>query len=205
MTTYFITGTDTDAGKTYASGQIIEYLLSQGKTVCYFKSVQSGKPSDTDYISRYLSDSDIYNCYSFDEPAPPHRLAQAAGIRLSLEKIEEAYLRLTQKSYDYILVEGAGGAATPLDGEFTFADIALRLNIPTIIVARGGLGTINHSIVTHHYLRSKCVTVKGFIINNVSDTPIETVKSNAADIGYYTKSDILAIIEYNQKLTGIKL
>ncbi len=205
MKGYFITGTDTDIGKTYVSGLLIRSLLGKKKKVAYFKPVQSGTPSDTDYISRYLPAEHIYSIWSFDRAEPPHRLAKLTKIKLSLNEIAEQYQLIKKLGYDYIIVEGAGGAATPLNDKEVMADIAASLKIPAIVVARGGLGVINHSIVTHDYLINKGIKVKGFIINNSDKTDIATVRANADDIVHYTKSRILAIIDYDQTLTDVVL
>lgn len=205
MKGYFITGTDTDIGKTYVSGLLIRSLLGKKKKVAYFKPVQSGTPSDTDYISRYLPTEHIYNIWSFDKAEPPHRLAKLTKIKLSLNEIAEQYQLIKKLGYDYIIVEGAGGAATPLNDKDMIADIALGLKVPAIVVARGGLGAINHSIITHQYLINKGVKVKGFIINNSDKTDTAIVRANADDIVHYTKSRILAIIDYDQTLTDVVL
>lgn len=200
MKGYFITGTDTDIGKTYVSRLIVRSLLTQGKKVAYFKPVQSGTPSDTDYISRYLAPEHIYSIWSFDKPEPPHRLAKAAKIKLSTDDIAEEYQSIKKHGYDYIIVEGAGGVATPLNHKETMADIAASLKIPAIIVTRGGLGTINHSIITHNYLINKGVRIKGFVVNNVNRVDAAVIKANADDMAHYTKSKVLAIIDYDQDL-----
>lgn len=205
MKGYFITGTDTDIGKTYVSGVLVRSLLGKKKKVAYFKPVQSGTPSDTDYVSRYLPAEHIYSIWSFDMAEPPHRLAKLTKIKLSLNEITEQYQLIKKLGYDYIIVEGAGGAATPLNDKDMMADIALGLKVPAIVVARGGLGVINHSVITHDYLINKGVKVKGFIVNNADKTDIATVRANADDIEHYTKSRILAIIDYDQTLTDVVL
>ncbi len=205
MKGYFITGTDTDIGKTYVSGLLIRSLLGKKKKVAYFKPVQSGIPSDTDYISRYLSSEHIYSIWSFDRAEPPHRLAKFTKIKLSLNEITEQYQLIKKLGYDYIIVEGAGGTATPLNDKEVMADIASSLKIPAIVVARGGLGTINHSIVTHDYLINQGVKVKGFIVNNMDKADTATVQANADDIRHYTKAPVLAIIGHGKILTDIKL
>lgn len=205
MKGYYITGTDTDIGKTYVSGLIIRSLLDKKKKAVYFKPVQSGTPSDTDYISRYLPPEHIYSIWSFGQPEPPHRLAKAAKIKLSINDIAEEYQSIKKHGYDYIIVEGAGGAATPLNHKETMADIAVSLKLPAIIVTRGGLGTINHSIITYQYLINKGVRIKGFIVNNVNRVGAAIVKANADDMAHYTKSKVLAIIDYDQDLTDIDL
>lgn len=205
MKGYFITGTDTDIGKTYVSGVLVRSLLGKKKKVAYFKPVQSGTPSDTDYISRHLPTEHIYNIWSFDMAEPPHRLAKLTKIKLSLNEIVEQYQLIKKLGYDYIIVEGAGGAATPLNDKDMMADIALGLKVPAIVVARGGLGVINHSVITHDYLINKGVKVKGFIVNNADKTDAAMVRANADDIAHYTKSRILAIIDYDQTLTDVVL
>lgn len=179
----FILGTDTDVGKTFVSAAVVYGLMQSGKSVAYYKPVQSGilqedgTPAftDTDFIGEVtgLSQSKVQCTYGFKNPVSPHLAAEQEGIVIDKARLLSTYEALKNAS-DYIIVEGAGGIAVPLvRGEFTVCDLIKELAIPALLVARAGVGTINHTLLTVAYARHKGVDIKGIIINHYTGKPHE--------------------------------
>jgi dethiobiotin synthetase len=107
---------------------------------------------------------DLINPVCFREPLAPSVAAKIEGRKVDLAVLDEAYASLLRR-HDVVLIEGIGGLLVPLEGRFSVADLALRWNVPILIVARPGLGTINHTALTISYARSKGLRIIGFIMN----------------------------------------
>jgi len=105
--------------------------------------------------------------YCFKPACSPHLAAKLAGTRISLKRIEIAYRRLSRK-YDGIIVEGAGGVLVPLNAKETMLDLMVRLQLPVLLVARPGLGTINHTLLSLRVLAEAKLKVLGVVLNQTS-------------------------------------
>lgn len=170
MNGFFITGTDTDVGKTAVTGALAR-ILSGRLHVGVFKPVQTGvmdlSVSDAAYLykaSGYPGPFEDTFAYSFPDPVAPRLAAEHAHITISREIIREKYEHVRDRS-EFVLVEGAGGLMVPVADKVLMADIAIECNLPLIIIARPDLGTINHTLLTAHVARSLGISVRGVIIN----------------------------------------
>jgi len=170
MKGFFITGTDTEIGKTAVTAGLARYVSSRYQ-VGIFKPVQSGVTdlfeSDASYLSRaigYPGPCEDSYAYSFTEPLSPIQAAEYAHEFISLDKILDIYERVRKRS-EFVLVEGAGGLMVPVAENLLMADIAIKCNLPLLIIARPDLGTINHVLLTVHTARSLGIRVRGVIIN----------------------------------------
>lgn len=166
---YFITGTDTGVGKTVASAVLGVLLQKSGLKVAYLKPVQCGG-ADTKVVKRILDLPEPLvelNPYFLQEPLSPHLALSRAGIKFSRPKILAA-LNALQDRYDVVLVEGAGGLMVPIDRDYLMVDLARDVGAPVVVVARLGLGTINHTLLTVEQARMKGLDVAGVIFNSVS-------------------------------------
>jgi len=159
---YFVTGTDTGVGKTRVTCALA--TASYGKRVIAAKPIESGGGDDADRIARAAGHPPIC-LYRFAEPIAPGVAAEAAGVGFDFDAIRRA---LAEHSHDVMLVEGAGGLLCPLGGLQTMADLAAYLELPLLIVARSGLGTINHTLLTISEARRRRLAVAGVILNEVS-------------------------------------
>ncbi len=119
---------------------------------------------------------DLQVPYRFDYPASPHLAAELAGRKIDPELLVAAYENLKGR-YDVLLVEGVGGVLVPLRRELLLADLVARLKIPTLLVARSGLGTLNHTLLSLEALRSREIPVLGVLF---TDGP-EEAEDIAAD------------------------
>lgn len=160
MSGYFITGTDTDVGKSVASAWALLHLRGN-----YWKPLQSGMSegkTDTQNIKDYTSLEDerfFPSRHEFKAPLSPDQAAAIEGISIHLTDFELPNSDLP------LVVEGAGGVMVPLNRRHMMIDLMLHFRLPVIVVARSGLGTINHTLLTLQALRLAYVPVAGVILN----------------------------------------
>ncbi|MBU7314704.1 dethiobiotin synthase [Paenibacillus oleatilyticus] len=170
----FVTGTDTGVGKTVITAAIAAALRSEGQNVGVWKPVQSGGllgKGITD-AERLLRGTDISDHpeqvapFTFAAPLAPALAAVHAGVNLTMAGLLAAGEPLAER-YDALLIEGAGGAAVPLTSDALVADLIAELGVPALIVARCGLGTVNHTLLTAAVLRQRGIPVAGVVMNEV--------------------------------------
>jgi dethiobiotin synthetase len=176
----FITGTDTGVGKSIASAAIALLLQRQGRSVGVMKPVTSGcleldgrlVSQDAELLGFAAGITLTPDCtpYLFRAPVAPSIAASQEGARIDFGVIRDAYLRLAAQ-YDYLIVEGAGGLMVPLAGGLLMSDLAAHLGLPVAVVARPGLGTVNHTLLTTFSARNLGLEVKGVIINQYPEFP----------------------------------
>jgi dethiobiotin synthetase len=157
----FVTGTDTGVGKTLVSA-----TLMLGLGACYWKPIQSGslEGTDTDWIRDRtgLPEDRFYpEAYCLEAPLSPHTAAARQGVRIDLEAIGPPRRSDTGR----LIIEGAGGLLVPLNERQTMADLIIRLGAPVLLVARSGLGTINHTLLSLEKLGRMGVDIWGVVMN----------------------------------------
>ncbi len=174
----FVCGTDTDVGKTFVTSALIRSLVRKGVRAGGFKPCESGCRKKRGRLvggdSVQLKEAgqmpeslDLINPYQFQEALAPGVAAQRAKIKISFSKIKKSLQQLA-KNYDLLFVEGAGGLLVPISGRKTNLDLIRFLNLPVLLVARLGLGTINHTLLTLDCLKKNKVPVLGVILNQTS-------------------------------------
>jgi dethiobiotin synthetase len=151
MTRIVVTGTDTDIGKT-----VFAAALTVALGAAYWKPIQSGLIDGTDgeTVKRLGVAGVPPEAYRLTEPLSPHRAAELDGVA-----IDPA--RLVPPAVDPLVIEGAGGVLVPVTRDLLFADLFARWALPVVLVARTGLGTINHSLLSIEALRTRGVAVLG--------------------------------------------
>ena len=162
--TIFITGTDTGVGKTVASVVLGMLLQGRGLNVGIMKPVQCAG-DDAQFLKRVLKIKDdirLINPFFAPEGLSPHLAFRRSRIKFDKRRIQEG-LKALQTRHDIVLVEGAGGLMVPLNDEYTTADMIVDLKVPVIIVARLGLGTINHSLLTINEAKRRKLNILGLI------------------------------------------
>ena len=188
---FFITGTDTGAGKTWATIALMRYFKNKGLSVVGMKPVAAGcvwqdgqlKNADAmlmqEHATRALDYKQI-NPYAFEMPVSPHIAAKNNPVQLDV--IAKAFCDLEDKA-DVILVEGAGGWLAPLNNECDIADLAKVLQIPVIMVVAIRLGCINHARLTFNAIQTAGVQCAGWLALCVDpemqkqDENVETIKN----------------------------
>lgn len=171
----FITGTDTNVGKTIVTATLARVLRDQGVNVGIMKPVTSGcVERDGTLVSEDAELLAWAAGVNIEEDSVPYRLrapiapsvaAERENVRIGFPVITEAFESLLSK-HDFVLVEGAGGLMVPLSGGLMVADLVLAMKIPLLVVARPNLGTINHTVLTCFAAKQLGIDVRGTIINS---------------------------------------
>lgn len=208
MSGIFITGTDTDVGKTAISAglagalRLMEYSVGVMKPVQSGAAIRNGKLYSQDAellkMAADTQDEDELICpVLLREALAPGIAAEMEGKSIDLDLILKSYRELRRR-HDIVIVEGAGGIAVPVKDRFLVSDLILLLGLPVIIVARPGLGTINHTVLTIEYARKCGIHVIGMIISNYHGGLAE--ETNPGIISSLTSIPILGIIPNDPKI-----
>lgn len=160
MTGYFVTGTDTNVGKT-----VLSALLVAALDAVYWKPVQTGASEGTDReaVRRWAEAADErlpFERYRFDPPVSPHLASRDAGIRIALDAFELPGAPVGRRW----IVEGAGGVMVPLNERDLMRDLMRQIGFPVIVAARTALGTINHTLLTLAALREARLPICGVVL-----------------------------------------
>jgi dethiobiotin synthetase len=200
----FITGTDTGVGKSVVAGAIAAWFRRQGRRVGVLKPVATGcerrreglVSTDAEFLA-HCADArhplDLICPQRYAEPLAPSVAAERAGQPVDWSAVRRS-IELICRDSDVLIVEGVGGVMVPLDERHTVLDLASWLGLPAVVVARAGLGTINHTLLTLHALR-QVATVAGVVINRY---PAETAgvaeETNPRMIDKWGRHPVLCIV-----------
>jgi dethiobiotin synthetase len=171
----FITGTDTGVGKTYVACGLAKTLRKKGIDVGVMKPAETGcrlhagrlVPRDALSLIRSAGVQDslsLVNSYRFRKPLAPAVAAECEGKKIDPKRIYRAFQTLSRR-HDIMIVEGAGGILVPLSSQYAYLDLAKKLGLPVLIVARPCLGTINHTLLTIAALKARKIAIAGIAIN----------------------------------------
>jgi dethiobiotin synthetase len=198
----FITGTDTNVGKTWVAAGLTAALRQRGVKAVYFKPIQSGCPQEegrlipTDArLARTLAGLDepleVLTPICLRLPLAPGVAAAQAGVEVDPGRIAAGLKGLAAR-YEFLVVEGAGGLYVPLIGtHFLVLDLIRWLNLPLAVVAKSGLGTINHTVLTVKAAQAAGIEVAGVILNRYPERPGLAAETNPGVIAALTGVDIL--------------
>ncbi len=196
----FITGTDTDVGKTMVS-LLIMHALSLRQAV-YLKPIQTGcnhpdRDSDPAFIHAHLPQGlpqgmKPAQCIHICRPAPKAPLF--TGSPISMEPIVE-FVSTQAQNHEFVVVEGAGGIFVPINQHQTMLDLALALNAQVLVVGRAGLGTINHTLLTLAQLKNHQLPCLGVILMDPANTvSMEERRENAQAITLFSRYPVHGVI-----------
>jgi dethiobiotin synthase len=190
---FFVTGTDTNVGKTVVSAWLVAKL-----NACYWKPVQAGTRPETDSaIVRRLAgvpaERILPEAYVLPEPIAPHEAARRSGITIDMAKL------VPPACGRPLVVEGAGGLMVPLTDDAYVIDLATELHLPVVLVSRSTLGTINHTLLSLEAIRRRGLPLAGVVING-PETP-----HNRAAIERYGQAAIIAEIPWLDQVTAATL
>jgi len=160
----FIAGTGTGVGKSYTSAFFLSFLKGTKAKLLYYKPIQCGLPSDVAFIKRKTKHKYTASSYNLKTPSSPHFALAKERVKFEKKTIKN-FLTQAKKQYDFIVVEGAGGVRVPITHDFDMADLAKLSGFPVLLVAYPGLGTINHTLLSIDYLKSKNIKILGFIFS----------------------------------------
>ncbi len=155
----FVTGTDTDVGKTVTSAWIC-----RNSSALYWKPIQTGDDSDTETVVRFSPKTRVIpNAYHLKAPLSAYDAARLEGVNIDVNKIVE------QCPQSNTVIEGAGGALVPITDSVMMADLMARLNVKALIVAKSQLGFLNHIFLTIEALRARSVSILGIVLNGETE------------------------------------
>lgn len=194
----FITGTDTDVGKTVLTAGLAALLKSRDEPFCVFKPIQTGSPDaahpeDPDQVKKLVGDNvETFCSYCFSEPVAPY--AADVGRTIQPRKILQDFKTL-QAQHTTVLVEGAGGVRVPIARRFDMLDLVRMLQLPVVVVARPHLGTINHTLLTVETLLRQRLEVKGVVISGWNpDDPDPSVKTLLDTLENFLPVPVLGVV-----------
>ncbi len=200
----FVTATDTGVGKTIIASAIARTLHQRGKRVAVLKPAASGcyhsreawVSEDAEMLAA-ASDThhplDLICPNRFEEPLAPAVAARRARGEMDYAAIDRS-VQIMSRDADCFVVEGVGGVLVPMDDRYVLRDLIVAFGVPAIIVARAGLGTINHTLLTIESLRSVGVEVLGVVINQYpADNASVAEETNPREIERISRVPILCI------------
>ncbi len=193
---FFVTGIDTDAGKTFATGMIAKMLHQQNKSVITQKLAQTGCTEiSSDIVDHrrlmgvelFAEDADGTTCpFLFSFPCSPHLAAQIDGKDIDVQTIDNSTKKLLN-TFDIVLIEGAGGLYVPINQSLFTIDFIKERNYSLILVSSAKLGSINHTLLSLEACKKKAINVIGVIYNHYPQTPEVIFNDSRAIIKDYTK------------------
>lgn len=207
---FFITGTDTDIGKTIITAGIACILKQQGYKTAVYKPVQSGAQKtkdglispDLEFVKKISTNITLKSTYNLEAPIAPSVAAEIEKVEILPEKILKDFKSL-KRDHNFVIVEGAGGILVPIYKNFLIRDLIKLLDLPLIIVSRPSLGTINHTLLTIEAAKAKNIEILGIIISNypehTKDIAIKTAPKVITEIGGV---EILGIIPHIQNFNS---
>ena len=174
----FISGIDTDAGKTYITGKLALKYMQEGKSVITQKFIQTGNTDQSEDILKHrelmgtgLLPEDVDHTTApiiFTYPASAQLAAKIDGRDIDLKLIEESTAKLSSL-YDVVLIEGAGGLMVPITDDYFTIDYVASHNLPLVLVTNGVLGSINHTILSLEAIKSRDINLKAVVYNTYFD------------------------------------
>lgn len=190
---FFVTGTDTDVGKTTLATTLALGLRATERTVAPMKPVQTGCTDGEAPDLRFVLNA-LYQPlrremlpYAFDPPCSPHLAAALAGQTIDLSVIRDAFAAL-RSTHDAVVVEGAGGVLVPLNSEATMLDLMEDLALPVVLATRPNLGTLNHTLLTLQAIRAGGLHVAGFV----------TVDTKPAEWTFIEEDNLKTLIQWGE-------
>jgi dethiobiotin synthetase len=179
----FVTGTDTEVGKSVVAAAVCAALAARGERVAAFKPVVTGlddQPGEFGHDHELLAS--VANArqapeevapYRFGPPLSPHFASELGG-----ERIEPAELLEAARAHELLVCEGVGGLLVPITTGYLVRDLALDLELPVVVAARTGLGTINHTLLTVEAARTAGLSVAGVVMTPWPTEPAQMERSN---------------------------
>lgn len=209
---YFVVGTDTSVGKTYIASALIQHFVKGGFKTIGMKPIASGCEvaqsgewqnqlvnEDVEALSmasNVQAPMDLINPYRFALAIAPHIASEQMGMEMDCNVVTQAYGELT-KLADRVVVEGAGGFFVPLNQHETLADLAVKLNIPIILVVGMRLGCINHALLTVEAIKARGLKLAGWVANQV-DPEMPVFAENLASLHQRIAAPCLSVVGWQQ-------
>ena len=213
MKSFFITGTDTDVGKTYVTAGLVAAIHKNGVNVGIMKPFAAGIPQKISYKSKDVQilaeaahvndDETVINPYFFPIPASPYTASKNLGIEVDVGIVLNSFKKL-KTIHDVLLVEGMGGIMTPILDDYFITNLIKDMNLETIVICGSRIGTVNHTIMTCKMCKDSGIKIRGLIINNLDKQgyPINELKR---DLESLTKISVIGSIPFIQDFSIDKI
>lgn len=206
----FVTGTDTDVGKTLVSAALLRALRDLGIAAVGMKPIAAGATrigetwvnGDVTLLraaSGIEAPAQWVNPYLFRDPIAPHIAAERKGVRIEIPRIVDAYAHLADLA-DWVVVEGAGGFRIPLDDRRDSADLAVALGLPVLLVVGLRLGCLNHALLTAEAIAARGLSLAGWIGNRL-DPDMAAFEDNLASLEQRLPAPCLAVLPWLPEAT----
>ena len=197
-----VTGTDTEVGKTAVTAALAAAYAGQGRSVCVVKPVQTGVArdgaGDLQEVSRLAGPLPTVEPARLPDPLAPDLAARVAGIRLPSLEEQAGVISEAASRHDRVLVEGAGGVTVRLGEGWSLLDlgglVGRTLRVVVVVVARPGLGTLNHSLLTVQALRAAGLAVRGLVLGSWPADPGLTERLNREELPGLTGTPVLGAV-----------
>lgn len=208
MRHFFVTGTDTDVGKTYVTAQLLRHGRGRGLSTLGLKPVAAG----CDRIQGELCNGDAlllqensscalpyaqHNPVALQPPIAPHIAAQQAGVALNLAVLNRWYADVRQTPADLVLVEGAGGWRLPLNQSEYLPQFVQQHALPVILVVGMKLGCLNHSLLTAEAIQADGLPLAGWVANQI-DPRMAHYAENLAFLRQHLPAPCLGVVGYGE-------
>ncbi len=212
MAGFFVTGTDTEVGKTYVTVQLIRCLVANGYRTVGMKPIasgglsgQDGRPVNEDVLqhanaANVAAPLEWRNPYAFSDPVSPHLAAARANTHVQFSVVSQAYQHLAALA-EVVLVEGAGGWLAPVSENQTMSDLAIALNLPVILVVGVRLGCLNHAMLTVESILARNVPLAGWVANCI-DPVMPCQDENIAYLSSAIAAPRLGTLHWNEQVEG---
>ena len=201
MNHYFVTGTDTDCGKTFVTALLVRAARAAGTDAIGAKPFCCGPRTDVEILaaaSEGVEPLDAINPIWLKTPAAPRACELLGEPRADIPHALRGMRELAGK-HDQVFCEGAGGWLVPLTDQDTIADFAMQLGWPVIVVVRNKLGALNHTLLTLESIRARGLPVAGVILNDADGMDDEPKRTNRAVLEEFCGCPILAEVERDQQ------
>lgn len=217
----FVTGTDTGIGKTVVACALAAWCRSRGIDVGVMKPIATGGyRSREGGADRWVSEDalrlrraarardpwSLINPVCFPEPLAPWTAAQRRGATIRLDAVLRIVRRLSAR-HEFLVIEGIGGLAVPLSAQVTLAHLARRLALPLVLVARPGLGTLNHTLLSVAYARRMGLSLRAVVINQAASPSADPTsrlieRTNLQTLGRLIPEPVLGPLPFRDRLRG---
>jgi len=201
----FITGTDTEVGKTYVTKKLIQQTNQQGYSTLGLKPIASGCNDQNAWVnedaltlqqaSSIKANYSLVNPYAFAPAIAPHIAARQSNVELTPESVYQACLPGFNLHADYTFIEGAGGLLTPLNEQHSYIDFIRYANLSVILVVGMKLGCINHALLTARAITQSGITLYGWIANCI-DPDMAAFQDNLAILRQRIAAPCLQVFSY---------
>ena len=207
MKNIFVTGTDTGVGKTVITCGLAAFCsLRKGLDVGVMKPLEAGLtmhgkdllPWDAIMLKEASGSQDdlsLINPYCFESPLAPQTAAELEHVRIDLEVLDRIYRQLAA-DHAILFIEGAGGVLVPILNNFFYADLIKRWGVRALVVARLGLGTINHTLLTCRYLKQEGIPIAGVILNDNEGKKDLAARTNPGMLARYLDAPFLGVFPH---------